>query len=328
MEQFTATIAVWKKGFIWCGTPQWFGRSRLLFRENMPETDDEKRAARIGLYADGEGREDWKSSIEEWRVAADTRWRYYDPFRDEPSLFYKFARLTPDESSIQTFANQYGCLWSEGYRTDESSPTLLDWQGAITDMVDIISLWTAILDEDQGRLREHVRWKGRRVEFISPLARWARITDISDRCRGFQAAEHPYKVGDLIGPATGFLDFLMRVPPPIAPSIKPIRIGKAVRIQLEVWRLMDALWLQFVSAVAGSKKYRNCEHCGDPFELAPGVNRADRVFCSDSCRVSGYRKRRAKAVELHAEGRPLKAIVKEVGTDAETVKRWLASGSK
>jgi hypothetical protein len=62
--------------------------------------------------------------------------------------------------------------------------------------------------------------------------------------------------------------------------------------------------LEFAAAVEGNKEFQACQACGRwleltpggnrgdaPPELLPGLNRADRQFCSDVCRQKGHRQR-------------------------------------
>ena len=60
--------------------------------------------------------------------------------------------------------------------------------------------------------------------------------------------------------------------------------------------------MQVVESVVERKQYRTCEYCGKPFELTPQINRSDRVYCSDNCRVKAYQRRRKQAI-AHGGGR-------------------------
>jgi hypothetical protein len=89
--------------------------------------------------------------------------------------------------------------------------------------------------------------------------------------------------------------------------------------------LSGCLWLQFASAVDGNRTYRRCAGCGRWLEHSPQVARADRKFCSDSCKASAHRKKILKARKLHQDGAPLAQIAKRLGdTDAKTVKGWIS----
>jgi hypothetical protein len=55
--------------------------------------------------------------------------------------------------------------------------------------------------------------------------------------------------------------------------------------------LIGALWLQVAQAIDGHKQFRRCEFCRSWFELAPDKARADKLYCSQACRSSAYRRR-------------------------------------
>jgi hypothetical protein len=91
--------------------------------------------------------------------------------------------------------------------------------------------------------------------------------------------------------------------------------------------LLTAMWLQLAEAVAGDKEYRACKECGKWFELngKQGDRRTlRREFCSDRCKFKEYRRRKERARQLRAEGKPVKQIAQELGTDVDTVKEWVA----
>ena len=87
--------------------------------------------------------------------------------------------------------------------------------------------------------------------------------------------------------------------------------------------LIGALWLQFARAVERDAKFRQCAECTTWFEVSPGRGRTDKQFCSTACRTKAYRKRQAKAVRLHGEGRSLEDIAREMDSDPDTVRGWI-----
>ena len=70
------------------------------------------------------------------------------------------------------------------------------------------------------------------------------------------------------------------------------------------------------------------DHCGKPFELTPQINRADRIFCTDNCRVKSYQRRRKQAIAMRAEGTALREIARTLNSDLPTVKRWVGESKK
>jgi hypothetical protein len=91
--------------------------------------------------------------------------------------------------------------------------------------------------------------------------------------------------------------------------------------------LFAALCLQFALALAGDKNYQRCASCGKWFELLPGVNRADRQTCSQTCRTRLYRQRKERALALHAQGQTARAIARELDANLDAVTKWIAGGA-
>jgi hypothetical protein len=100
---------------------------------------------------------------------------------------------------------------------------------------------------------------------------------------------------------------------------------KGVRLEIVLKKLLDVIHYQFAAAMADLKEYRHCRHCGKPFELTPQINRCDRQFCSDTCRVKAYQERKRQAVALRLRGHTLREICKGTGSDMATVKKWVAN---
>jgi hypothetical protein len=101
-----------------------------------------------------------------------------------------------------------------------------------------------------------------------------------------------------------------------------------ISLRTQVYSLLDAMKLQLVISIAEHKRYRTCEQCQKPFEVTPRVNRADRIYCSDNCRVKAYQRRRKQAIELRSTGRTLRDIAKATGSDVQTIKQWLQPKEK
>lgn len=111
----------------------------------------------------------------------------------------------------------------------------------------------------------------------------------------------------------------------------PVRLGargrtdEGVNLQVVVECLHDVMKLQLAMAVIEEKRYRDCDFCGKPFELTPQINRADKLFCSDNCRVKTYQRKKKRAIAMREQGQSLRSIVGETGSDLETVKGWVAA---
>ena len=107
-----------------------------------------------------------------------------------------------------------------------------------------------------------------------------------------------------------------------------VTVNGAVDLRGRVFNLESVLTMQLVESVVERKNYHSCDHCGDPFELTPQINRADRIFCSDNCRVKAYQRRRKQAVSLRAKGTGLREIAKTLNSDVPTVKKWVGEIKK
>jgi hypothetical protein len=92
--------------------------------------------------------------------------------------------------------------------------------------------------------------------------------------------------------------------------------------------LWHAIYLQFAQAIKGNKSYHLCQACGRWFELAPGLNRADRQTCSDYCRVKLYRIRKQQARDLRSHGWSLQRIAKKLGSDIDTINNWISQNKE
>jgi hypothetical protein len=90
--------------------------------------------------------------------------------------------------------------------------------------------------------------------------------------------------------------------------------------------LFAALCLQFALALAGNKHFQQCVSCGKWYELLPGVNRADKQTCSQTCRTRLYRQRKLRALALHAEGKTARAIAHEQEAKPDAVAKWITTG--
>src|SRR5579872_2624654 len=102
--------------------------------------------------------------------------------------------------------------------------------------------------------------------------------------------------------------------------------AKAGEVHAVPRTLFAALCLQFALALAGNKNYQQCVSCGKWFELLPGVNRADRQTCSQTCRTRVYRQRKERALALHAEGKTARAIARELEAKVDAVVKWITPG--
>jgi predicted nucleic acid-binding Zn ribbon protein len=110
--------------------------------------------------------------------------------------------------------------------------------------------------------------------------------------------------------------------------LTPAVQNDSIDLVANVFSLTQVLNIQLVMAIVEGKTYRTCDHCGKPYELTPQINRADRIFCSDNCRVKAYQRRRKQAIAMRAKGTALREIAKLLNTDLPTLKRWVGETKK
>ncbi len=222
----------------------------------------------------------------------DAHYREYDPFRQHPTMFLEFAALGDDADSILGFAEKYGELL-----VDNKSFVLTNRVGLTNRESDKIS------PQDYAYFNSLDEWIGSIRGVANAVELWKQV-----------------EAGEVV---SSELDETIEARLAGGPFIRANRIAGQLVLQVEVNTLIHAIWAQFASAVAGKKQYRECDTCRKPFELTPEITRSDRLFCSDACRSKSYRRRKSAAAKMHSEGRKLREIARELGTDLETLKRWL-----
>ncbi len=273
--------------------------------------------------------------------------RLYRPL-EVSGLFLRFADLDATPDGVLDFVSRYGALGDGLLVRDPESPAdknmriepLVFWQFHAARMRALANLWGYASAGDRAALAEFVRWEGATVAIRWPAAD-TYFSLFDERVRGTMTwrveqylgpdGTSLVKRGDLILPAQLFVQRRLddrlrngRASPRLAWST---RHGRPELVNTP-GSLLDALYLQFAIATAnpdGGFRIGRCQRCGKRIELAPGVNRADRTTCSDSCRALLYRQRKERARRLHAEGKKVKEIAQELGIETAQVKKWVAS---
>jgi hypothetical protein len=136
--------------------------------------------------------------------------------------------------------------------------------------------------------------------------------------------------GDLYGPAFAYIEHTINARLDGLVAVRSRWAGRRDRLpqRLVPRSLLGVIWLQFAQACDANRKYQDCAHCGRPFEVSPTAFRASKQFCKDSCRVQAHRKRREAALTLHAEGKAVREIAKEVKTEEDVVRGWIKAQKK
>lgn len=272
--------------------------------------------------------------------------RPYELFHDAPAVFQEFGATPLDRDGILSFAERYGNLGGR------YNPEVLDvpglhavwgvswerWQQDIKAMRQAVALWGAIQatrEGDTDALRSIIRWTGpERVEYFSPP-----VDDLpAGTAQKVIASSVIYperlrwlRPGDLLAPALQQLqrDVNLYLDQGAAAQLAWDERRADLRIRLTPDGLHSALWMQLAHAIAANQVFRRCAQCGTWFAVHPGgrdTGRTSRQFCSEACRGRAYRGRIAEARKLAVQGETPEAIAGALGSDAATVRGWLAAG--
>jgi hypothetical protein len=274
----------------------------------------------------------------------------YQPLRDFSGLFQAFALSEPSRDGIKTFADRFGPLGPDiarqiplydqrkavGVPLGTGEP-LGAWRDEILTMRYAIDIWEAARTGDVARLERVINWQpdGSGVEIAGhPSVPDGQLPDAPARVeRSWIASTHlgddvlgRFVQGDLVKPALHYLQ--KKINEKLEGRASPRLLWDADRERLGLYimptGLVGALWLQFARAVERDSQFRQCAECGIWFELAPGTARADKLYCSTPCRTKAYRRRQAEAVRLHGEGRSIAEIARDLESDPDTVRGWIA----
>jgi hypothetical protein len=94
--------------------------------------------------------------------------------------------------------------------------------------------------------------------------------------------------------------------------------------------LQRALWLQLALAISENREYRHCETCRKPYLVSEKTDRrqqrADKIYCSDKCRMKALNQRKKLAKSLRAQGMDIVEIAQKLETTMENVTKWVAEG--
>lgn len=112
-----------------------------------------------------------------------------------------------------------------------------------------------------------------------------------------------------------------------------VRIGLCLHptlgttLELQPKNLATAIWLRFAEAIAFKRHFQPCKRCNRWMHiLHDSSGRSTRRYCSDTCRLGSYRTRQADAVELAKTGAPIEDIAEKIGSNPDTVRRWIEVG--
>jgi hypothetical protein len=269
--------------------------------------------------------------------------RKYFPLRDYSCLFRIFAETVPEAEGILAFANTYGLL---GIELDEHPGKVVpymgtaepagEWETEIRAMQKAVGLWDMVSAEDNQGVRDYllpfVEIIKADVDGADPSPELlSRLEDDAEagELRWFRT--HP-EIAELFEKQEFKLIALSRVQ-----AIVNERLGSRVspRILWDDYRkgdwglyfvpdnLVGAIWIQFAQAITENRDYRRCRQCDSWFEIDHYKARTNRYFCSNACRSKAYRLRQQQAVKLAEAGMDVEEIAKKLGSDVETVNKWI-----
>jgi hypothetical protein len=249
----------------------------------------------------------------------------FETYEPAPGLYREFASLPADPDAVLRFVNKYGpeavkCEEIE-FNADEvvynASRFKRDWLPQISEMGHMVDLADAIQDGELKAMRKAV---------ASLLPYWR-----TEALPGWQEQVQGMTANEVATAAVRRLYASPRKPSEYDLSATWNQTRKSVQVGLVFphrgiapGSLRDFMSGQLFLSLLSGRKYQRCTTCDKWFQLAPGVGRADKTACSDSCRFMAYRRRRQRALELHAEGWSIKRIAKEIGSDVGKVKEWVS----
>jgi hypothetical protein len=266
----------------------------------------------------------------------------YEPLLEETGLFLTFAYLDGSQDDFLRFADTYGRLGTYHDFGPQRGEPLDEWQRHHRWMRFLAELRSACL-EDRPALARIVSWEGDDVVYRFPkLGTGATETW---RHRGFirlrpqnQKGLPLFQPGDLVGPALWFLGHainewlqeLQHWGQPVVPQVLWSEANSRPQLVFGPRTLLGAMVCQFAAALHGGWPFQECARCHKFFRLEPGVNRANRLTCSHTCKQYLYNRRVQRAGELRAAGRTVRQIVKELNvkprgkkSSIELVRSWI-----
>lgn len=240
------------------------------------------------------------------------RLKEYQPFKSHSGLFREFGETAPTFEAMKSFADSFGLLGDSVMFLPGNSnrpfqgETFVQWTGEMGAMRGALKLYEWVREGNEAALSRHIIWKGSVCKYMSDpdwrpeqgLAPGEHVEFATLLWNAEQVQSGPWiQPGDVINPA------LLHIQRTIN---KRIEEHTAIRM---LWRhdraelvnvarpknLLGALWLQFALTIERGSDFRRCAECGRWFELAPGLGRSDKQFCSVRCRVRSHRRRQAES---------------------------------
>lgn len=233
----------------------------------------------------------------------------YKPFADgNAPLFLEFSALEHTPESFLNFANRYGPL---GYPV--TMQNIANWGLDRLPVLEAENTMTPAEPNYRGPVGEFYEYENDRWE----NACW------SDHIVRMSAAlEHA--TADGLDAYTSQIFFNAGLKDGVSMFMSQRKAGRGFDLKLKPVSLVGGLWLQAATAVSSEKSFRQCVVCDGPLEIARGGGaRTDARFCSDACKSKDHRQRRKRARSLAAAKKTASQIAKQLGTNVDTVRRWI-----
>jgi hypothetical protein len=113
------------------------------------------------------------------------------------------------------------------------------------------------------------------------------VSEWKQRIGNMKLAVHAFQSGDYTHGLRSTVEHFLRVGG-VHLEFKP----GTQELTLMPENLFSALWLQLAMAIHEKKQFRRCAWCDAPFHAKGKQIKAERVFCSNSCKQHDYRHRR------------------------------------
>jgi hypothetical protein len=235
----------------------------------------------------------------------------FKPYQPDPGLCRDFADLPRTADAALKFANRYGALHQ---RLEFNSFSF--WRKGIEYMCRLVALGDAVIQGDWRKI----------PGALEPFLRDPALAGSDD----IRPLREKQKRGESLGQSEQIHAALTRLVRGCAPLDQIALEGswnrhhRRAEVRLRHENLLGFMLFQLAQALLGNRRFRQCAECGKWSLLAPQANRANRITCSDYCRLKRCRKRRTKALELGRRGWSVKRIAAKIGSKPSTVERWLA----
>ena len=223
----------------------------------------------------------YREEDEEWLTPTSGIYIPNDSLQKHTALYREFIHA---EQPLD-FTNAFGLLGLDGEPVP-APEKITDWKLAQRKLASVVKLWDAIQSNDRKYLRKVIKWKKERsVMYDEGKDFWLLL-------EGVRPDGSRVKRGELIWPAYQYIE--MRINHALDKYAAPRMVftdDNELKLRIRAKTLLGHMWLQVADVVTYDMKERTCGWCGMPFQLDRNT-RADRKWCSDSCRVSASRQRR------------------------------------